>query len=143
MHSLVLDNCLTASIWNIICLMKRWNHKGYFSWKWNQGEKNMDKIHSLTNYYSPERCKEAASKKSGSGRDDLYTSKWLFFQLLPFLRNNWIPQVTETNLIWPQMETVQNPREGKIACPVLGKMSIQEKNNTINLGSWEYWKYCW
>ena len=30
------------------------------------------------------------------------------------------------------METVQNPREGKIACPVLGKMSIQEKNNTIN-----------
>ena len=37
-----------------------------------------DKIHSLRNYYSVKRCKEAASKKSGSGRDDLYTSKWLF-----------------------------------------------------------------
>ena len=36
----------------------------------------MHKIHSLRNYYSAERCKEeAASKKSGSGRDGLYTSK--------------------------------------------------------------------
>ena len=39
-----------------------------------------DKIHSLRAYYSAERRKEeAASKKSDSGRDDLYTSKWLFF----------------------------------------------------------------
>ena len=30
------------------------------------------------------------------------------------------------------METMQNPRGGKISHPVLGKMSIQEKNNTIN-----------
>ena len=127
MHGLVLDNCLTASIWNIICLMKRWNRKikGIF-------HENGIKVKKIRNYYSAERCKEAASKNSGSRRDDLYTSKWLFFQLLLFLRNNWIPQVTETNLIWPQMETIQNPREGKIACPVLGKMSIQEKNNTIN-----------
>ena len=37
-----------------------------------------DKIHSLRDYYSAERHKEEpASKKSGSGRDDLYTSKWL------------------------------------------------------------------
>ena len=29
-----------------------------------------DKIHSISNYYSPEeRKEEAASKKSGSGRD--------------------------------------------------------------------------
>ena len=35
-----------------------------------------DEIHSLRNYYSAERGKEeAASRKSGSGRDDLYTSK--------------------------------------------------------------------
>ena len=48
-----------------------------------------DKIHSLRNYYSAERRKEeAASKRSGFGRDDLYTSKWLFFQPLSFLRNN-------------------------------------------------------
>ena len=68
-----------------------------------------DKIHSLRNYYSAERRKEeAASKKSGSGQDDLYTSKWLFFQPLSFLRNNVIPR------------------------PVFRKMSIQEKNNAIN-----------
>ena len=30
------------------------------------------------------------------------------------------------------METIQNPREGKISRPVLGKMSIQENNNAIN-----------
>ena len=29
------------------------------------------------------------------------------------------------------METMQNPREGKIYRPVLGKMSIQEANNAI------------
>ena len=40
----------------------------------------MDKIHSLTDFYSAERHKEEpASKKSGSGQDDLYTSIWLFF----------------------------------------------------------------
>ena len=92
-----------------------------------------DKIHSIKNCYSTERHKEeAASKNSGSGRDDLYTSKWLFFQPLSFLRNNLIPRVTETNLKLPQMETMQNPREEKISRSVLGKMSIQEKNNAIN-----------
>ena len=30
------------------------------------------------------------------------------------------------------METVQFPRKGKKSLPVLGKMSVQEKNNTIN-----------
>ena len=64
-----------------------------------------DKIYSLRNYYSAKRRKEeATSKTSGSGRDDLYTSTWLFFQTLLFLRNNLIPRVTETNLKPPQME---------------------------------------
>ena len=54
------------------------------------------------------------------------------FSTLSFLRNNLIPPVTGTNLKRPQMETTQNPREGKISCPVLGKMSIQEENNAIN-----------
>ena len=52
----------------------------------------MDKIHSIRNFYSAERRKEeVASKKSGSGQDDLYTSKWLYFQPPPFLTNNLIP----------------------------------------------------
>ena len=55
-----------------------------------------DKIHSLRNYYSAERRKEeAATKKSDPGQDDLYISKWLFFQPLLFLRNNLIPRVTD------------------------------------------------
>ena len=92
-----------------------------------------DKIHSLRNYYSAERRKEeAATKKSDPGQDDLYISKWLFFQPLSFLRNNLIPRVTETNLKRPQMETTQNPREGKISRLVLGKLSIQEKNNAVD-----------
>ena len=83
MPGLVSNNALTASIQNTICLMKRWNLKinGILH---ENGIKVVvkqitDKIHSIRNYYSAERCKEAASKKSGPGRDDLYTSKWLFF----------------------------------------------------------------
>ena len=49
-----------------------------------------------------------------------------------FLRINLIPRVTETSLKQSQMETMKSPREGKISLPVLGKMSIKEKNNTIN-----------
>ena len=78
----------------------------------------MNKIHSLRDYYLAQRDKEeAASKKSDSGRDDLYTSKWLFFQPLSFLRNNLIPRLTETNLKQSQIETMQNPREGKNISP--------------------------
>ena len=92
-----------------------------------------DKIHSIKNCYSTERHKEeAASKNSGSGRDDLYTSKWLFFQPLSFLRNNLIPRVTETNLKRPQMETMQNPRDRKNISPSTWKNVNPRKNNTIN-----------
>ena len=40
--------------------------------------------------------------------------------------------MTETSLKQSPMETMQSPREGKISLPVLGKMSIKEKNNAIN-----------
>ena len=50
-----------------------------------------------------------------------------------FLTNNLISQVTKTNLKQPQMETLQNPTEDKISCPVLRKISIQEKYNAKNL----------
>ena len=49
-----------------------------------------------------------------------------------FLRINLIPRVTETSLKQFQMETMKSPRVGKISLPVLGKMSIKEKNNAIN-----------
>ena len=87
-----------------------------------------DKIHSIRNYYSPERHKEeTASKKSGSGQDDLYTSKWPFFQPLLFLIKNLIPQVTETNLKQHQMKTMQNPREKKYLNQYLEKCQSKKK----------------
>ena len=87
-----------------------------------------DKIHSIRNYYSPERHKEeTASKKSGSGQDDLYRSKWLFFQPLLFLIKNLIPQVTETNLKQHQMKTMQNPREKKYLNQFLEKCQSKKK----------------
>ena len=81
---------------------------------------------------------EAAMKKSGFGQDELYTSKWLFFQPQLFLRSNLILQVTETNLKRPQTKAMQSPREG--ICPVLGKIlpstwknvNPRKKNNAMN-----------
>ena len=43
------------------------------------------------------------------------------------LRNHLIPQVTETNLKWPQMETTQNPREGQYLAHYLEKCHSKKK----------------
>ena len=57
-----------------------------------------DKLLSLRNYYSAERRKEeAAARKSGSGRDDLYQSKWQFYRHLVFLKDTFTPRNTESN----------------------------------------------
>ena len=39
---------------------------------------------------------------------------------------------SKTNLKRPQMETMQNPREGTISHQILRKIPMQEKNNAIN-----------
>ena len=54
---------------------------------------------SLKNHFSSENRKvEASSKKSGSGVSDVYNPKWQFYRHLFFLKDNFTPRPTETNL---------------------------------------------
>ena len=57
------------------------------------------KMVSLKNHFSSEKRKiEAASTKSGSGTGDLYVTKWQYYRHLLFLKDNFTPKATETNL---------------------------------------------
>ena len=54
---------------------------------------------SLKNNFSSEKRKvEASSKTFGSGTSDIYNPKWQFYRLLLFLKDNFTPRPTETNL---------------------------------------------
>lgn len=53
---------------------------------------------NLRTYYSKELGKVKDSQKSGAGTDDLYKSKWPFFNRLEFLRDQVIPRRTTSNL---------------------------------------------
>ena len=56
------------------------------------------KLLSLKNYFCKERGKvTASSKKSGSGTDQLYKSKWRFYERLNFLDDHITPQQTFSN----------------------------------------------
>ena len=57
------------------------------------------KMLSLKNHFSSEKKKvEASSKKSGSRVSDVYNPKWQFYRHLIFLKDNFTPRLTETNL---------------------------------------------
>ena len=54
---------------------------------------------SLKNHFSSEKRKvEASSKTFGSGTSDVYNPKWQFYRHLLFLKDNFTPRPTETNL---------------------------------------------
>ena len=54
---------------------------------------------SLKNNFSCEKRKvEASSKTFGSGTSDAYNPKWQFYRHLLFLKDNFTPRPTETNL---------------------------------------------
>ena len=54
---------------------------------------------SLKNHFSSEKRKvEASSKTFGSGTSDVYNPKWQVYHLLLFLKDNFTPRPTETNL---------------------------------------------
>ena len=54
---------------------------------------------SLKNHFSSEKRKvEASSKTFGSGTSDAYNPKWQFYRHLLFLKDNFTPRPTETNL---------------------------------------------
>ena len=58
-----------------------------------------EKMTNLRNYFSAERRKIEASKKSGAATDTtVYASRWKFFIPLEFLQDNFIPRRTASNL---------------------------------------------
>ena len=57
------------------------------------------KMLSIKNHFSSEkRNVETSSKKSSSGASDVYNPKWQFYRHLRFLKGNFTPRPTETNL---------------------------------------------
>ena len=90
-----------------------------------------DKLLSLRNYYSAERRKEeAAARKSGSGRDDLYQSKWQFYRHLVFLKDTFTPRNTESNYKRSNRE-LSNSLDNN-AGQVSGNKSAQDPARAIN-----------
>ena len=58
-----------------------------------------EKMVVLKNYFSAEKRKsEASARKSGSGREDIYIPKWQFYRHLLFLKDNFTPKATESNV---------------------------------------------
>ena len=58
------------------------------------------KINSLRTYFSRELTKESTtSRRSGSGRDEVFKSKWPYFQSLEFLRDSIAPRKTTSSLV--------------------------------------------
>lgn len=53
---------------------------------------------SLRTYFGKEVGKERNSKITGTGRKEVYTSKWPFFKSLQFLRDNITPRKTTSNM---------------------------------------------
>ena len=57
------------------------------------------KINSLRTYFSSELAKESTtSGKRGSGKDEVFKSKWPYFQSLEFLRDSVTPRKTTSSL---------------------------------------------
>ena len=54
----------------------------------------MTKMAQLRTYYERELGKEKASRTSGKGGNEVYNSKWPFFNMLHFLRDNIRPRKT-------------------------------------------------
>ena len=55
------------------------------------------KFNSLRSYYSNELVKSSA--KSGAGTDEVYQSKWQFFNSLKFLRDSVFPRKTTSSYV--------------------------------------------
>lgn len=53
---------------------------------------------SLRTYFGKEVGKERNSKITGTGRKEVYTSRWPFFKSLQFLRDNITPRKTTSNM---------------------------------------------
>ena len=80
------------------------------------------KMLSLKNHYAAEKRKtEASMKTSGASRDDVYVTKWQFYQSLSFLHDNFVPRDTESNLkrtsLFNAEQLSTQPRSSKKSFP--------------------------
>ena len=77
----------------------------------------------MKNYFSAEKRKsEAFATKSGSGREDIYILKWQFYRHLLFLKDNFTPKATESNI----------KRKSAEECPWNNKAKVSKSNLEIS-----------
>lgn len=58
------------------------------------------KLNSLRTYYNKEKRKVEASKKSGAATEELYVSKWTYYDTLDqFLQNQALPRKSVSNMV--------------------------------------------
>ena len=65
------------------------------------------KMNSLGSYFVAEKNKTHQSRVSGAGVDEVYRSKWQFFESLSFLADNIAPRRTESNLPKKHFEKIE------------------------------------
>ena len=81
-----------------------------------------EKMVVLKNYFSAEKRKsEASARKSGSSREDIYIPKWQFYRHLLFVKDNFTPNATESNI----------RRESSEECPSNNKAKVSKSNLEI------------
>ncbi|XP_057311137.1 uncharacterized protein LOC130648984 [Hydractinia symbiolongicarpus] len=83
------------------------------------------KINTLRSYFSAELKKVNNSNKSGAGRDDVYESKWPYFQSLLFLRDSIVPRKTTSSLEFDYNENTADKESGSL------------QNSPITLQEWD------
>ena len=82
-----------------------------------------EKMVVLKNYFSAEKRKsEASARKSASGREDIYIPKWQFYRHLLFLKDNFTPKATESNI----------KRKSSEECPSNNKAKVSKTNLEIS-----------
>ena len=75
-----------------------------------------EKMVVLKNYVSAEKRKcEASARKSGSGREDTYIPKWQFYRHLLFLKDNFTPKATESNIKRKSSEEYPSNNKAKVS----------------------------
>lgn len=89
------------------------------------------KMNSLRTYYGREVGKEKASRTSGKGTNDVYNSRWPFFNSLHFLRDNITPRKTISTISIPSSSTSPVPPDEDCNLDVMG---LEAENSETTFG---------
>eukprot|EP00794_Sanderia_malayensis_P004987 gene4987-5645_t len=89
------------------------------------------KMNSLRTYFVAEKNKANQSRVSGAGANEVYKSRWQFYESLQFLADNVLPRRTESNLTKRNADTPIEEEENEIyAYPVNNKPSAKSAKKT-------------